>query len=113
MARKVRTKLNRGMNNDKFMQWFIPALQNSKRTKLPHEYLSGIYSIIRNYNKWNKERHGKNIREYLSTDVLQYLKDNEQVERVYELEELLETYTTDQALLERANFIKGSKGVNY
>lgn len=114
MGKKInRGRVNRGMHQDKFMKWFIPASQNAKRTKLPHEYLSGIYSIIRNYNKWNKKRHGKSIREYLSTDVLQYLKDNEEVNRVLELEELLETHTTDEELLGRANFIKESKGVNF
>ena len=76
MARKVKTKKKRNsIINDEFMKWFIKARFEAMKHKLPHEYTGKLYSIILNYDKWHKEKHGKSIREYLMQDYLQHLKD--------------------------------------
>lgn len=101
MARKVKTKKKRNsIINDEFMKWFIKARFEAMKHKLPHEYTGKLYSIILNYDKWHKEKHGKSIREYLMQDYLQHLKDSQKENEILELMKL-KSYT-DEELLEYA-----------
>lgn len=115
MARKVKTKKKRNyIMNDEFMNWFIKARFEAMKPKLPHEYIySGkLYSIILNYDKWHKEKHGKSIREYLMQEYLQYLKDSQKENEILKLMKLKNC--TDEELLEyaRAEKIKRLKENN-
>ena len=113
MARKVKTKKKRNsIMNDEFMKWFIKARFEVMKPKLPHEYTGKLYSIILNYDKWHKEKHGKSIREYLMQEYLQYLKEENREKEILELMNL-ENYT-DEELLEyaRAEKIKRLKENN-
>ena len=112
MTRKKIERARKKGKKDEFMKWFIPAREKAMRYKLPHEYTGKLYSIILNYDKWHKEKHGKSIREYLMQEYLQYLKEEHREKEILELMKL-ENYT-DEELLEyaRAEKIKRLKEKN-
>lgn len=72
MTRKKIERARKKGKKDEFMKWFIPARENTMKTKLPHEYIftGKLYQIILNYEKWHKEKYGKGIREYIMQDYL-------------------------------------------
>lgn len=103
MIKKVKTKKKRNSSmNDEFMKWFIKARFEAMKPKLPHEYIftGKLYQIILNYDKWNKQKYCKSIREYLMQDYLQYLKEENRENEILELMELVNC--TDEELLDYA-----------
>ena len=107
MIKKVKTKKKRNSSmNDEFMKWFIKAIFEAMRYKLPHDYIFNgkLYQIILNYDKWHKQKYGKTTKEYLMQDYLQHLKDSYKENEILELMKL-ENYT-DEELLEYAKIEK-------